>query len=51
SEREMAKLRARNEALDAKVLKLKTDLHDREEKAKVHADTLAELRVAREDLA
>ncbi|MCI86490.1 hypothetical protein A2U01_0107771, partial [Trifolium medium] len=47
----IAKLRARNELLSARVIKLKADLHDWEEKAKIHADTLAELRIVRGDLA
>ncbi|MCI37626.1 hypothetical protein A2U01_0058850, partial [Trifolium medium] len=51
SEREISKLRARNESLSARVTKLEADLHDREEKAKIHTDTMAELRVVRGDLA
>ncbi|MCI93410.1 hypothetical protein A2U01_0114708, partial [Trifolium medium] len=43
--------RARNESLSARVTKLEADLHDRKEKAKIHANTLTGLRGVRGDLA
>ncbi|MCI86587.1 hypothetical protein A2U01_0107868, partial [Trifolium medium] len=51
SECEIVKLRARNESLETKIIKLETDLQDREEKAKIFADTMAELRAAQASLA